>query len=105
MSLNRVTLADVLETVQVTEKIQMDGRNKRCRMVELRFSFLPRKAYKDKYSVTPENVLHYFENKFIKKVRTIIFATRVDKCDNFKWRGNVAPECLSRLEGNCHCSQ
>ncbi len=41
---------------------------RRGRVVSLRFEFLPRKSYKDRFSVTPAGVLSYFEERFIHKV-------------------------------------
>ena len=87
IGLNRVTVADVLETVkvclnslvqiksfsyyyflnQVREWVEVEGNNRR-RITSLRFEFLPRKSYKDRFCVTQERVLRYFENKFIHKV-------------------------------------
>ena len=66
LKLNKVLLADVLEKVVVTETIQM--KPTRARVIELRFQFLPHKNYKAKYGVKPNQILKYFENKFIKKV-------------------------------------
>jgi DNA-directed RNA polymerase I subunit RPA1 len=73
--LNRVTLADLLECVHVKEKLKLKGS--RCRQVTLRFQFLPRKMYKDKYCVTPSQVLNYFETKFISKVALQAFSILV----------------------------
>ena len=67
VSLNRVTLSDVLETVHITETTVVRGR--RQRNVQMRFEFLPRKAYKDKYDVEPSRVVQFFEKQFITKVR------------------------------------
>eukprot|EP00095_Tigriopus_kingsejongensis_P009705 maker-scaffold1466_size39939-snap-gene-0.10 protein:Tk09705 transcript:maker-scaffold1466_size39939-snap-gene-0.10-mRNA-1 annotation:"GH20789" len=66
IKLNRITLHDVLENVHVTEKIQLHG--KRRRLVTLRFNFLPRKSYKDRFGMTPAKILSYFEKFFIRKV-------------------------------------
>ncbi|XP_059079806.1 DNA-directed RNA polymerase I subunit RPA1-like [Tigriopus californicus] len=66
ISLNRVTLKDVLENVHVTESIKLQG--KRQRIITLRFEFLPRKAYKDRFLTTPNKILAYFERKFVFKV-------------------------------------
>jgi hypothetical protein len=38
-------------------------------LASLRFEFLPRKAYKDKFLVGPERIVKYFEDRFISKVR------------------------------------
>ena len=47
--------------------MEVEGNNRR-RIASLRFEFLPRKSYKDRFCVTQERVLRYFENKFIHKV-------------------------------------
>ena len=79
ISLNRVTLANVLEAVHVNEKIQMAGRTRR-RLVTMRFEFLPRKNYKDKYAITPAGILNYFERTFIhKKFLVVLSAVMKDK--------------------------
>jgi len=64
--MNRVILADVLESVKVTERLQVKGG--RARLVKMRFDFLPRKIYKMDFKVTPAELLDYFETKFITKV-------------------------------------
>ena len=63
--MNRCSLADVLESVKVTEKLKMGGE--RARIVKMRFDFLPRKAYKDNYCVKPKQILEYFESRYISK--------------------------------------
>ena len=67
ISLNRVTLANVLEIVHVTEKVEI-GNRKRGRTIKMRFEFLKHKAYKDQFGVTPAYVLHYFENNFVRQL-------------------------------------
>ena len=51
ISLNKVTLANVLEAVHVTETIQMSG-GCRKRLIKMRFEFLPRRQYKDQVCYT-----------------------------------------------------
>ena len=46
ISLNKVTLANVLEAVHVTEKIEMSS-GCRKRLIKMRFEFLPKKQYKN----------------------------------------------------------
>merc|ERR1719367_1458991 len=48
ITLNKVTLANVLEAVHVTEKVQMSFGSRK-RLVKMRFEFLPRKQYKDQF--------------------------------------------------------
>ena len=50
ISLNKVTLANVLEAVHVTEKVEM-SRGCRKRLIKMRFEFLPRKQYKDQVCI------------------------------------------------------
>jgi len=66
ISLNKVTLANVLEAVHVTEKIQMSG-GYRKRLIKMRFEFLPKKQYKNQLGVEPHRILAYFEKTFITK--------------------------------------
>ena len=75
VGLNRVTLSDVLEHVRVKEKFVVGGSSAGCsrgRQVALRFEFLPRKTYKDRFGVSQEGVLKYFETKFIHKVLLLL---------------------------------
>ena len=64
--MNRCTLADVLEYVDVKEKLLM--RTERARIVVMRFEFLPRKAYKSQFCMEPSKILQYFEKRYISKV-------------------------------------
>jgi len=66
LKLTRVTLADVLEKIDVTESLSI--RETRDRIYALKFHFLPRKCYKDRFCVKPEDILQYFEDHFIKKI-------------------------------------
>lgn len=64
--LTRVTLADVLEKVEVTERLSV--RDNRSRIYSFTFNFLPRSSYKDRYCVTPQQVIKYFEERFVSNV-------------------------------------
>ena len=66
LQMNRTTLADVLESVTVTEKIQVRGG--RAKVVKMRFEFLPKRIYRQDFKVTPSELLNYFETRFIQKV-------------------------------------
>ena len=50
---------------------QIQVTRMRQRTVKMRFEFLPRKYYKDKYDVRPEFILHHFEEKFLQNVRNV----------------------------------
>lgn len=71
----RVTLANVLETVHVRTTLKV--RPYRVREYTLRFQFLPRAAYADKYPVRPKEILKFMTGKFFKSMfRAIIIAAR-----------------------------
>lgn len=61
----KVTVADVLEKIDVYEKI--DPRpSARMNLYKMRFHFLPRSAYKTKYPLTPDKIMQYMEASFFK---------------------------------------
>jgi len=66
LKFNRVLLSDLLEEVNVTEKVLL--RPKRVRNVILRFKFIPHKYYKQDFGVNQSKVLAYMESKFFQKV-------------------------------------
>merc|ERR1719273_2343112 len=66
VKLNKVVLGDLLEKVDVKERIRLVPS--RRREVEMTFSFLPYKMYKQNFGVKPAQILEYFETKFISKV-------------------------------------
>merc|ERR1719237_249032 len=66
VKLNKVVLGDLLEKVDVKERIRL--LPSRRREVEMTFNFLPYKMYKQDFGVKPAAVLEYFETKFISKV-------------------------------------
>ena len=67
LKLTRVTLADVLEKVDVTERLDLTENN-RSRIYSLTFHFLPRDSYSDRFCVKPKQVLRYFEGHFVSNV-------------------------------------
>ena len=75
ISLNKVTLANVLEAVHVTEKIEM-SRGCRKRLIKMRFEFLPRKQYKDQ-------VCTLRTNKFGVGTGKVLFTSRCRR-QNFR---------------------
>lgn len=66
LKLTRVTLADVLEKVEVTERLSVTGN--RTRHYGLTFRFLPHSSYKDRFCVKPKQVMHVFESRFVHTV-------------------------------------
>merc|ERR550534_892128 len=59
VKLNKVVLGDLLEKVDVKERIRLVPS--RRREVEMTFSFLPYKMYKQNFAVKPAQILEYFE--------------------------------------------
>uniref|UniRef100_T1PI48 DNA-directed RNA polymerase n=1 Tax=Musca domestica TaxID=7370 RepID=T1PI48_MUSDO len=62
LSLNRVTLADVLQYVNV--KTQLVHRPQRAQKYELTFQFLPREAYSEDFCVKPKQIIKYLSKKY-----------------------------------------
>nr|CAG4651562.1 EOG090X00BV [Triops cancriformis] len=65
LRLTRVTLAEVLEKVDVSERIRTQGQ--RARIYVIKFTFLPRESYADRFCVKPDYLLRYFESRFVLK--------------------------------------
>jgi DNA-directed RNA polymerase I subunit RPA1 len=63
LKLTSVTLAQVLQRVEVTESIDADMG---YRVYRLKFCFLEGAEYAHKFCVRPSHVLSYFERRFIK---------------------------------------
>ncbi|XP_065342582.1 DNA-directed RNA polymerase I subunit RPA1 [Cloeon dipterum] len=59
----KVTLADVLEKIEVQEKIDAK-KDDRKNLYKIMFKFLPGSAYKNKFCVKPTDVMHYMEETF-----------------------------------------
>jgi len=65
LKFTKVTVADVLEKIDVYEKI--DTRpGKRMNLYKMCFKFLPRSAYKTKYPLTPNKIMQFMEVSFFK---------------------------------------
>lgn len=60
----RVTLADVLESINVQSHIVL--RPTRVKHYCVRFNFLPREAYDQDYAVTPRKILRHMRESFFK---------------------------------------
>ena len=84
----RVTLADVLETITVHEKVIF--KPSPLFTYTIRFKFLPHSFYKDDYLIKPKDVLEYVEKPFLillckeirklsKKFGDIIFESKEEK--------------------------
>ncbi|KAK9502885.1 hypothetical protein O3M35_011572 [Rhynocoris fuscipes] len=62
----KLTMADVLQIVTVTEKVEVT--NPRRQVFVLKLEFLPHAAYKDNTFITPKDILKHVEKKFIKEL-------------------------------------
>ncbi|XP_055531445.1 DNA-directed RNA polymerase I subunit RPA1 [Wyeomyia smithii] len=71
--LNRVTVADVLEDIQVKTRLVL--RPTRGMQHVVRFNFLPEDAYSHEYRVNPKEILHYMSKHFFKHMFQLIFRT------------------------------
>jgi len=63
LRLTRVTLAQVLQQVFVTERIDLKTKD---RIYTLKFTFLSYSEYSDRFWIKPSHVLKYFERIFLK---------------------------------------
>lgn len=65
--LARVCLAEVLHKVDVTETLRMEGKkSKKSRVFKLTFHFLPPERYQKDKQLTPQQILHYMEQRFFR---------------------------------------
>lgn len=64
LRMGRVTVADVLEYVDVKSEVVL--RPSAVRKYKLRFQFLPRDAYKNDYCVKPKQILKHMSQNFFK---------------------------------------
>lgn len=64
--LAKVTLANVLENVEVTESYSF--AEERRRIYRFDFKFLPHSSYEDRYGVQSEQVIRYLEKHFVGKI-------------------------------------
>ncbi|XP_021350780.1 DNA-directed RNA polymerase I subunit RPA1-like [Mizuhopecten yessoensis] len=71
---NKVTLAEVLEDISITEYTIVKGRTlaQRKRVFEIRFKFLPYRLYRERLGVTPASILTFIENTYIKRIIALI---------------------------------
>ena len=64
--LNQVTLADVLENINVKSWITL--KPIRARNYEFTFNFLPHDAYKNQFMVKPKKIVKYMHQTFVNKM-------------------------------------
>lgn len=64
--LNRVTVADVLEKIDV--QCQIVIRPERQLKTTMRFQFLPHSQYKTQYTVKPPQIIKHMQNKFFQEM-------------------------------------
>lgn len=68
--LNRVTIADVLEKIDVACEI-VTAPNRQLKTT-LRFAFLPYSQYKMQYTIKPQHVIRHMQNKFFNEMFSVI---------------------------------
>lgn len=68
--LNRVTVADVLEKIDV--QCQIVIRPNRQLKTTMRFQFLPHSQYKTQYAVKPSQIIKHMQNKFFEEMFTTV---------------------------------
>ncbi|KAJ7313382.1 hypothetical protein JRQ81_004697 [Phrynocephalus forsythii] len=66
--LTRVCLGEVLEKVDVTESLCVEGAQSKHRVYTIRFSFLPHECYQEEKYVKPRDILHFMESRFFKSL-------------------------------------
>ncbi|XP_060077390.1 DNA-directed RNA polymerase I subunit RPA1-like [Ylistrum balloti] len=71
---NKVTLAEVLEDINITEYTVIKGKSLsgRQRVFEIRFKFLPYRLYRERLGVTPASILAFIEKTYIKRIILLI---------------------------------
>lgn len=74
----RVTVADVLQTVNVQSHIVL--RPNRARNYVVRFNFLPRDAYEQDFAVTPKRILRHMRDGYFKAMFKAIAKAANEKC-------------------------
>ncbi|XP_055383331.1 DNA-directed RNA polymerase I subunit RPA1, partial [Condylostylus longicornis] len=77
IKLNRVTLSEVLESINV--KIRLILRPVRVYEYKLKFSFLPKEAYEDEFCVKPKQILKFMDEHFFKMMFKLIKRNRYSK--------------------------
>uniref|UniRef100_A0A182MWW7 DNA-directed RNA polymerase subunit n=1 Tax=Anopheles culicifacies TaxID=139723 RepID=A0A182MWW7_9DIPT len=76
-SLNRVTVADVLENINVKSKLAVSPS--RVMIYTFRFNFLPPDAYDQDYCVTPVTIIRHMSRKFFRAMFMAIKKTEASK--------------------------
>ncbi|XP_055626867.1 DNA-directed RNA polymerase I subunit RPA1 [Toxorhynchites rutilus septentrionalis] len=89
-TLNRVTVADVLEDIKV--KCRLVLRPVRGMEYVVRFNFLPQDAYSHDYRIGPKEILHKMSRDYFKSMFRIIFRSARSK--------NVLIETLQESKSN-----
>ncbi|XP_055600728.1 DNA-directed RNA polymerase I subunit RPA1 [Uranotaenia lowii] len=72
-TLNRVTVADLLENINVKSRLIL--RPSRSMEYVIRFNFLPHDAYSHDFRVTPAEVLRYMSRVFFQYMFRVIFSS------------------------------
>lgn len=76
--LNRVTVSDVLEKIEV--QCQIVTNPERQLKTTMNFSFLPHSQFKTQYAVKPAQIIRHMQNKFFKEMFSTIRKQAKAKC-------------------------
>ncbi|XP_067615853.1 DNA-directed RNA polymerase I subunit RPA1 isoform X2 [Eurosta solidaginis] len=93
VKLNRVTLSDILQFVNV--KVKLVLKPDRSYQYMLHFNFLPREAYQGDFCVRPKKILKYMSESFFKLLfRAIVMSSKSKSCiiDVYEDKGSVKGE-------------
>ncbi|OQR80094.1 DNA-directed RNA polymerase I subunit RPA1-like, partial [Tropilaelaps mercedesae] len=68
LGISQVSLAQVLESVSVTDRLDVPASGRPFRVYHIRFNFLPYRAYKKILYINPSKILRFMESKFLKRL-------------------------------------
>uniref|UniRef100_A0A8B9VRB4 DNA-directed RNA polymerase subunit n=1 Tax=Anas zonorhyncha TaxID=75864 RepID=A0A8B9VRB4_9AVES len=66
--LTRVSLAEVLQKVELEESLRVKSKQDKHRLYKIKFHFLPHEYYREEKCVKPRDILHFMETRFFKIV-------------------------------------
>ncbi|XP_064604874.1 DNA-directed RNA polymerase I subunit RPA1-like [Liolophura sinensis] len=66
--LNRIYLKEVIQEVSVCESIFVKSKRNSGRLYTIKFQFLPKAAYDERFAITPRKILSYMEHFYIKRL-------------------------------------
>ncbi|XP_069779754.1 DNA-directed RNA polymerase I subunit RPA1 isoform X4 [Narcine bancroftii] len=64
--LTRVCLAEVLHKIEVKDSFRIQNKLEKFRIYQIKFYFLDYKLYRNEKCLTPDDLLHYMETRFLR---------------------------------------